>query len=486
LLKNNIAQRYILNENFYAIYDDIILFQNIDASKKIETEIKNNTDNLLIYYLKSKLLFMEAIIEETNNSYDNYHNSFNIIESALKKGNKNSPYYGYCIGNLYLQRGVIGIKSGEYIRASMDLRRGYKYYENNAKKYPNFIFQYNELGLLNSFIGSIPNNYTWLVELIGFKGSLNDGIKQIINVLQISLLRKEFEFLQLESLLYLSYVYKSLNFDNTELNSIIKYSKIISDKYKSSPLYIFIVSSIHEKLKNNSGALDVLNSYYKNKYQQNFYYLDYIMGNLLLHNLDTTALYYFNRYVNQFNGENYIKSSYLKIAWIYLLKDDNKKYNYYLNKVLSNGNNIVEADKQAMNSATLNIVTDKYLLKARLLFDGGYYDKAIKVLSEKDERYYCKSFSLCLEYKYRLARIYDLSNNFNQAIQYYKEVINIGRLEKSYFAANSALMLGHIYENQKKYDDAKKYYNMCLELPLEEYRNSIQQKAKAGLERIGY
>ena len=53
-----------------------------------------------------------------------------------------------------------------------------------------------------------------------------------------------------------------------------------------------------------------------------------------------------------------------------------------------------------------------------------------------------------------------------------------------YFAANAALKIGQIYESEKEWKQAAKYYNLCLEMDFDEYSNSILAKAKDGLERI--
>jgi hypothetical protein len=46
------------------------------------------------------------------------------------------------------------------------------------------------------------------------------------------------------------------------------------------------------------------------------------------------------------------------------------------------------------------------------------------------------------------------------------------------------LQLGNIYEQRGNKPKAKEWYQKCLWLPPHDYRNSIEQKAKAGLERV--
>ena len=63
-------------------------------------------------------------------------------------------------------------------------------------------------------------------------------------------------------------------------------------------------------------------------------------------------------------------------------------------------------------------------------------------------------------------------------------MINIGADKEYYFAANSALKSGMIFESKMDFEKARYYYNKCLSLDFDEYKTSITQKAKAGLNRI--
>ena len=55
---------------------------------------------------------------------------------------------------------------------------------------------------------------------------------------------------------------------------------------------------------------------------------------------------------------------------------------------------------------------------------------------------------------------------------------------KRYFAANAALHLGIIYENEDNLKEAEKYFRLCRSLDFDEYETGIKQKAKAGLNRL--
>jgi tetratricopeptide (TPR) repeat protein len=184
-----------------------------------------------------------------------------------------------------------------------------------------------------------------------------------------------------------------------------------------------------------------------------------------------------------FQGNSFIKSAYQRLAWISLIKADTNGYNNYLKRVQLFGNTSIDGDKQAEKEAQSKHIPNALLLKSRLLSDGGYYAKADNILSNLDNNH-LKSDYEKLEYQYRISRNNHKWGKTNLAKTDYVKTILLGENQKWYFAANSALQLAIIYENEGNRDKAVQYYKKCLSMNYDEYRTSISQKAKAGLERV--
>ena len=179
-----------------------------------------------------------------------------------------------------------------------------------------------------------------------------------------------------------------------------------------------------------------------------------------------------------------MKAANLRLAWFYLIEGDKQKYEFYLTKIKNGGAALVDEDKQAQHECESGERLNSSLLKSRLLFDGGYFERAILELNKADTRK-IKSVKDNLELVYRTARIYHKQNNFEKAIGNYQLTYKNGNSYPYYFAANSALQLGLIYEEQKNIEKARESFTQALSLKNHEYQNSISQKAKAGLNRIG-
>jgi tetratricopeptide (TPR) repeat protein len=233
----------------------------------------------------------------------------------------------------------------------------------------------------------------------------------------------------------------------------------------------------------NDKAIELLVNRPKGSEYYPFHYLDYLTGLAKLHRLDKDASDYFVKYLNNFKGTNYIKDAYQKIAWHYFIHGNSKKYSENMLKVLEYGTALVDADEQAERAAENGEVPNYHLLRGRLLFDGGYYPEALTELTYSTKNF-LENERDSLEFYYRIGRIYHEWGKEEASITFYEKTIQEGAESEYYFAANSALKLGNIYEGKGDYKKAKYFYERAQSMNNKEYRNSISSKAKAGINRI--
>jgi tetratricopeptide (TPR) repeat protein len=89
-----------------------------------------------------------------------------------------------------------------------------------------------------------------------------------------------------------------------------------------------------------------------------------------------------------------------------------------------------------------------------------------------------------VEYRYRLARIYDRLGEREKAVRCYRQVLASDRGEDWYFAPNAALHLGMIHEAAGDPEKALASYRECLKINRSAYKKSIDYKARQGVQRI--
>ena len=151
-----------------------------------------------------------------------------------------------------------------------------------------------------------------------------------------------------------------------------------------------------------------------------------------------------------------------------------------MQRALKEGQAVTGADKNALEEAEAHQIPLPALLKARLLFDGGYYQEALQAVQAAEPH----TFAQRLEYHYRSGRILHALKQYPKALANYQKTITLGRNDASYLACNAALQSGLIYELLGKTADAERFFQICLTLNPEDYRTGLHQAAKAGLSRL--
>jgi tetratricopeptide (TPR) repeat protein len=177
-----------------------------------------------------------------------------------------------------------------------------------------------------------------------------------------------------------------------------------------------------------------------------------------------------------------VKDVLQKLSWFYYLKGDMENALAYRALILKRGGTEAEADKQAQEEASRGTWPNRLLLKARLLNDGGYHHEALQLLEGRSIRDFAAPEDK-LEFTYWLGRIYDDSGRKQDAITAYLTTLQAGSQSSRYFAARAALQIGYIYESQGQKSNAIVYFKKCISLKNHDYKNSLDQKAKAGISR---
>ena len=400
--------------------------------------------------------------------------------TLIQKTGKNSPHYLFAQAEIQLQWALARLKFGENIKAFYEVKNAYELLEKNRKKYPDFKANQMTLGVLHAVIGSIPADYQWGVKILGggMQGSIEQGATELESVINYS--RKNVFIFQEEAIAMYAFTMLNLMNQPEQAWQVISKSNINTS---NSPLASFALANIAMRSGRNDEALKILRLAPKGNEYFPFYYLDYMLGTALLNKLSPEADKYLNRYITKFKGRNYIKDAYQKMAWIALIKGDIVGYKQHIQSISNHGYTDIDEDKSAQRAVDSGEIPQADLLKARLLFDGGYYDKAENLLNVTDEKRFIKH-EWVLEYYYRQGRIAQAKNVTEKAIYWYTKTLENGRNNEAYFACSAALNLGLIYEIKKDKAAASKYFGICLNLNPSDYKNSLHQKAEAGLSRV--
>lgn len=474
------------NENCKTAYQKILSLRFVEGKKLLEAEKTKNPENLIPYYIEDYIDFLSLIISEDATLFNAVQDNKKIRTDKFENCDEESPYKNYCLAEINLHWAFSRMKFKEYLTAVGEINKAYELLNTNKTAYPDFIPNLKGLGLLHSIIGTIPDDYEWVKKLIGITGTISQGVNELSIVLKKAIADDKYDYLKAESVFFLTFIQLNLQSSKEEALVLAKYldDTEFSSLITESPLICYAAASIASKTGNTDKAIEILENRPDGDEYFKFYYLDYILGVAKLNKLEDDSYKYLYSFILNFKGQNYIKAAYQKIAWYYLINDNEAKYKEKIAYTITLGSNVVDEDKQAMAEGKSKTTPNVTLLKARLLSDGGYYQKAMNILLAKKPSEFCKSTKDYLEYTYRIGRIYDDWEKDDSAIPYYELTIKNGSAFTYYYAANASLHMGMIYENKKSKTLAKYYYKLSTQMKNTEYKSSINQKAKAGLNRL--
>jgi len=474
------TQYYIsYDDNCRTIYKDIIDLKLESAKEKLEVFSEANPYNLARLHLENYLDFFELFINEDIDRFKILEKRKQIRLDLIEKHiSDEDPYKKFVQAEIKLQWAVTRSKFDQLFKAAREVLSAYNLLKENTKDHPSFIYNKKSLSIIHSLIETItiPGLFK---KFFGIKGSIKLGIEEIKSVLEYSY-NNDFIFNEEADAIY-TFILFYQNNQKEKAWTFLNSSRLNPEE---SLLATFLYAKIAQRSGRNTEAIKILEYKAVGSQYAAFYYLDLLMGISQLRNLDPHCEEHIQFFIDNFKGQHFIKEAHQKMAWAKIIfGEDIAGYKYYMSELNNHGTTLVDDDKQAQKEHEQKTIPNPTLLKARMLYDGGYYEKAHRLLTIKAHNFIVNGI-YNLEFNYRLGRTAQALKNYPEAIKYLSNTINNGIDREEYYACNAALQIARIYENQKNLEKAKKYYQLCLTINPNEYKNSLHQKAKTGLERI--
>lgn len=458
-------------------YHNILSFRFEEGRRLLQEEQRVQPRNLLPYFLENYIDFFTLFFNEDPQFLKQHELAWKRRLEQLDAGPQGSPYHRYTRGILHFQQAVLQVKLGNPWTAGFEFRKAYVLIRDNQQLHPDFPLNALYSGAMEVAVGTIPDSYKWLARLLGITGTVGQGMKKI----EAFLNGKDTlaQWFKDEALFFYCYLKFYVENDREGVTRFIQGSQW---DVRNSHLLAFIAANIHLNNQQSDRAIAYISD--RNTSPQYFQtpFWDFEIGNAKMHHLDPDAAFFLERFVRDFQGNYYLKDALQKLSWYYYLRGNLEKAGFYREQVRRRGRTDADADKQALREAEKGEWPDPVLLKARLLNDGGYYGEALQLLHGKKVTDFRKGKDQ-LEFYYRVARLYDDAGRKEEAVHFYLLAIRQGENQKEYFAARSALQLGVIFEKKGERDGAISWYRRCIGMRGHDFKNSLDQRAKAGLLR---
>lgn len=450
----------------------LILNLQTEAANQVLARIKTNKLHTL--YLLCLNETLDALVSEDEEKFAKTEARFKDRLGLLEKMG-DTPDALFLRAELHLHKGFNYINLGQELNAVIAIRTAYGLAQQCLRKYPDFIPVKKTSGVIQVMIGSVPDKFHWLITLLGMKGSVVTGQRQLGEV------RTARSSLSVEAAI-LFYAIKGLI--NQQVDEASRGFQELLREQPNQRLLSFL--AINMMIKNNQSeeALRLIHQLDAHSEGMSMYYVDYIRAEILLQKGEyTAAIQAYQRFIQQYRSSNFKKDANYKISLAYYLQGKTETARAYFNRAQKTGRATAEPDRYADAQLRSGAFPNARLLRARLLTDGGYFKEAketLGLITPAD----LPTLAERTEYYYRKGRLADKTRETAAAKLFYQQTIDLAKDNPWYFAPNAALQLGYLAREARDYAAARRHFEQALSYKKHEYKSSIDIKARSALDQL--
>ncbi|MBN2611501.1 MAG: hypothetical protein JXB00_08090 [Bacteroidales bacterium] len=459
-------------------FNRILYLQHDEAQNFLDDAKTVSPLNIRSYYLENYLDFLKCLSDRSEQNYIQYKENFRNRVQFIKTNGYGSDSALLMQAEMQFQTFILAAFYGERLNALKYFFQFGNQVESISLSAENIERVHLLKGFLFIILASVPDEYQWIISLMGMQGDMANGLRLIEEYHKGCNIHSD-EYL--ESLIITNLIKHVFEKDFKKNYNIMS---ALPEEYLTNSPFRFVYVLAASRAGENDNVIKVLNDYPQQEGELRVTYFDYLLGEAMLNRLDKTADKPLKRFMAYSRYSVYIAAACRKLAWHALINGDTATYYLYRNKLLQTSNLFAEADLQAKSEFQQQEIPNVNLVKARLLFDGGYYSQAKNILFYPGVRENLKDVYQQIEYAYRLARIYHLGGEPEKAVKLYQLTCEKGWDYPMYYAAYSALQLGYIYENKGDKTKSAFYYRRALQSKNVSFSNNIHSEAKAGLKRL--
>ena len=422
--------------------------------------------------------FVELIVSQDASRYEATLAAHEARLATLAKAPA-SALRDYAQAEISLHQALAQIGFHHEVRGAWNLRRTAGLMAEVAARYPAFVPARKTLGLCQFGIGSLPEGYHWFLRLLGLRGSVEEGLRNL------GVAAAQPNDFQTESQILLALIRESYYKQGSE--SLVLANRLAREQ-PDNLLFSYLVISLNKRQHHGDEALAA----YRTKPTGAAYlpvgFVHHLAGDLLLYHGDYAASLAENQqFLREFKGDYYRKDAAFKLylaAWLGGAPAATQER--YRQQINQEGPLTIEEDIYAQRFYHDAQPLNPILTRARLQTDGGYYTQALSTLHQfrtmattppRDQ----------LEAPYRRARVWQGLGRLDSARADYQRTLRrsaaLGE-PAYYFAPQAALQLGYLAQGAGQRAAAKGYFERAMAYSKHEYKNSTDQKAKLALRQL--
>jgi len=421
--------------------------------------------------------FLNNILHQSKFNTDQYIRQSDGWLKALEKS-KGDPVVSLpARAEIHLYRAVLASQISDYKVSATELIASYRIVAKSGLDFT--VADRNKLsGILGVLFQQIPEQQSKYLKLLGIRPSGLSGFSGLERYYGAAPLGS---VERMEGYLLLLTALKELNQDP---EAAWKFAQAESTPMLENPLIRYQTSLSALKAGDCEVAAGFLEAGQALGQDRSIPYWNYQLGRMRLYRSEPAASDLLGAFITNPGGDSYRHNAVLLQGWSMLLSGQKENWSKVPARMKALPTPLTTYDKQALREISADSMPDPDLLRARLLFDGGYYSKCLEMSGKllKNGDYSRREVG---ELYYRMARCEQRLGKKSSAIGYFLKVVEDAENIQSYLVPNSALQLGHLYKSSGQNELARKYYQLCLDQNKYGYREGLNRQAEKGLRDLG-
>lgn len=469
------AQKVQFNAEMESGITAIAQLRYQDLERIIAKERMQNPENRVPDYLEAAGLCLRIFFVENEAWFNDREAHLNHLFDRIEDLPDTEPYKRVFLAEMSLARSGVYGKFKHNIKAGWGFYRAYNLLQENLNEFPNFLPTLIPFGVLETAVGTLPEDYKSVASLFGFEGNIEEGLSMIRKAYYYSIADPNLHFHRD----YFGYVYSYANFELKTKEQASLFT--LGMDVKGSSFFIYLESQQRLQQGDAETALNLLQNRPTGPQYLEVPYFEYYTGKIALMVRPEEAVSHLKKFLETTRDNEHRKSAYRYLAWYHLIKGNKAEAERYRQLILSEPETLTGSDKQALAEARRGFNVG--LIKARLDFDAGRYSKVVEDLDPKKLSDMCSKDWERQEFYYRRGRALQEMGLIDQAIAMFNEALKYPEVV-SFSLANSTLQLGILFEEKGNVSRSRFYYQSVMKLKGYPFHEGVQQKAKAGLERL--
>ena len=459
---------------------DLLALRLDAADARLDALSEGSAESAAYGHLQTALF--RALFRGDETDYDRFFERLDRLYDRLDAAPA-SKWTALMAADAALFDAMVQGKRRSYAKAALAARRASSRYDALLEAHRDFPEAYRGAGLLHVAAGSVPSGYGWLARLLGFDGTVGQGLDELERAAANARYGAE------EAAVIFALTDLTLNEHRREGLGRLRRAYAGSD---GSPLlgYLFGFGLLADR--QGVEAKRVLAASVRRLDAPGVFPLPfpvfYHAEALFRQNEFAAAAAEFERFLDRATGEGLVARAHLQAGLAYEMLGDAPAATLHYTAVRSDRD--FDSDEAALREARERLerpmnATERTLLRAQNAYDGGRYQEAVRLLqpvftdADLAERYRAEA-------AYRSGRAYHGAGELRDALRHYRWAVSHPGGEGMRWGPWSQFYVGQALEEQGDALGARRAYRRALDWPTPyDYYRGLEQRAKTALERLG-